>query len=86
MLTYSVYNTTTNSTLKNKHWDDLTTTEKVTLVLSLVLILVLIIWAYVRAMNCSNNNPDSRAIHLLFATVDPVLYLLFSYFLDDMCK
>lgn len=85
MLTYSLYDTTTGSG-KGKSWDELTTNEKVVLVVTLVLILVLIIWAYVRAMHCSNNNPDSRAIHLLFATVDPVLYLIFSYFLEGMCQ
>jgi len=85
MLTYSLYDTTTGSS-KGKSWDKLTNHEKVTLVVTLILLLVLIIWAYVRAMHCSSNNPDSRAIHLLFATVDPVLYLIFSYFLEGMCQ
>lgn len=86
MLTYSVYNNAKCSQ-KGKTWDDLTTKEKVINILITVLILVLIIWAWIRAISCSKRYPDSRATHLLFATVDPVFYLIFSYLLDDsMCR
>lgn len=85
MLTYSLYNTSTVSTT-GKKWDELTTNEKVSFIAVCVIVLILAIWAYVRAMNCSSNNPDSKAVHLLFATVDPVLYLIFSYFLEGMCQ
>lgn len=81
MLTYSASNTVCGG----KPWSDLTPSEKVSSVVVLLLIIVLIVWAWVRALNCSSKSPDSRAIHLLFATVDPILYLIFSYFIEGMC-
>lgn len=85
MLTYALYDTTTSST-KGKTWDELTTPEKIVSIIVLLLVLTFIIWAWVRAINCSSNNPDSKAVHLLFATVDPILYLVFSYFIEGMCN
>jgi len=83
MLTYSV----TSPGMPKKDWSELTTGEKVTGIVTLLLVLCLIIGAWMRAIHCSSPNPDSRAIHLLFATVDPVLYLLFSAFPDiGLCR
>jgi hypothetical protein len=35
--------------------------------------------AIYRALICSSNNPDSKAIHLFFASVSPLLYIVISY-------
>jgi hypothetical protein len=35
--------------------------------------------AIYRAFLCSGNNPDSKAIHLFFASVSPLLYIVISY-------
>jgi low temperature requirement protein LtrA len=43
------------------------------------------IWAIARALQCSNQTPDSRALHLMFAVVSPVLYLVFSYTVTGFC-
>ncbi len=51
----------------------------------IVIELVLFVWAIFRAIKCSHATPDSRAVHLLFATVSPVLYLIFSYAVDGFC-
>lgn len=85
MLTYSLYNTTISST-KGKTWDQLTTPEKISTIGVIIIILAFIIWAWVRAIKCSSSNPDSRAVHLLFASADPILYLIFSYFIEGMCN
>ncbi len=52
----------------------------------IVLELVLFVWAIFRAIKCSQATPDSRAVHLLFATVSPVLYLIFSYAVEGFCR
>ena len=82
MLTYSL----TSSCNGNKSWNDLTTEEKVTVVVVWVLLVTLIVWAWVRAVNCSKKNTQMRVTHLLFASIDPVLYLIFSYFIDGVCQ
>lgn len=43
------------------------------------------IWAIARALECSKHDPDSRALHLMFAVVSPVLYLIFSYTVGGFC-
>ena len=48
--------------------------------------LAIIIFAIMRALRCSSNTPDSRAIHLLFATVNPVVYIAFSYIFQGFCQ
>ena len=52
------------------------------LILTVILIeLILWIWAILRALKCSSvTDPASRTVHLLFATLTPTLYLLFSFF------
>ena len=43
------------------------------------------IWAIARALQCSKQDPDSRALHLMFAVVSPLLYLIFSYTVEGLC-
>ncbi len=88
MLTSGLYNMTTpnNNNGGNTNWNDLSTGEKVTAIVAMLIILALVVWAWVRAIKCSSKSPDSRAVHLLFASVDPILYLIFSYFIDGMCN
>ena len=84
MLTYTLTNNATNN--GGRTWNELNTGEQVTTIVVLLLVIALIVWAWMRALKCSTKSPDSRAIHLLFATVDPILYLIFSYFIDGMCN
>tara|TARA_Y100000389_G_C17461868_1_gene522372 strand:+ start:3323 stop:3571 length:249 start_codon:yes stop_codon:yes gene_type:complete len=81
MITLAASNNMTTS----KKWEDLKTSEKIANVFVFLMIIGLVIWAWCRAYKCSSKSPDSRAIHYLFASVDPVLYLVFSYFIDGMC-
>ena len=76
---------TSNNMITNKKWENLTISEKIANVFVCLIILGLIFWAWCRALKCSAKTPDSRAIHFLFATVDPVLYLIFSFWIDGMC-
>jgi hypothetical protein len=84
MLTYTLTNNATNN--GGRTWNELNTGEQVTTIVVLLLVIALIVWAWMRAVKCSAKSPDSRAIHLLFASTDPVLYLIFSYFIDGMCN
>ena len=54
--------------------------QAIAIVIVIIIELALWVWAIMRALKCSQNTPDSRAIHLLFASVSPILYLAFSYF------
>lgn len=45
----------------------------------MLLVAILYIWAFLRALKCSQANPDSRAIHFAFASLSPILYIIFSY-------
>lgn len=47
--------------------------------IALVLYLLIFGLAIYRALICSSNNPDSKAIHLFFASVSPLLYIVISY-------
>lgn len=84
MLTYTLSNNATNN--GGRTWNELSTGEQVTTIVILILVIALIVWAWMRALKCSAKSPDSRAIHLLFASTDPILYLIFSYFIDGMCN
>ena len=73
-----------NSLMSGKNSDSDSVSDKQKKNLGVLLMVVLIwlilwVWALVRAIHCSSKTPDSRAIHLFFATGSPVLYLLFSY-------
>jgi len=52
--------------------------------MAMLLYVLIFVLALYRAMACSSNTPDSRALHLLFATVSPVMYILFSYFVPGL--
>ena len=84
MLTYTLTNNATNN--GGRSWNELSTGEQISVIIIMILVIALIVWAWMRALKCSTKSPDSRAIHLLFATVDPILYLIFSYFIDGMCN
>ena len=84
MLTYTLSNNATNN--GGRTWNELSTGEQVTTIVVIILVIALIVWAWMRALKCSAKSPDSRAIHLLFASTDPILYLIFSYFIDGMCN
>jgi hypothetical protein len=84
MLTYTLTNNATNN--GGRSWNELSTGEQISVIIIMILVIALIVWAWMRALKCSAKSPDSRAIHLLFATVDPILYLIFSYFIDGMCN
>ena len=47
--------------------------------MALVLYVLLFGLAIYRALICSSNNPDSKAVHLFFASVSPLLYIVISY-------
>lgn len=47
--------------------------------MALVLYVLIFGLAIYRALICSSNNPDSKAIHLFFASVSPLLYIVVSY-------
>jgi len=74
----------------NKNWADMTADERrehvASMSIGITILLIVWIWAIVRALRCSNKTPDSRAVHLFFATVSPILYLIFSYFVGGFCK
>lgn len=61
-------------------------TEAVKTVVSLVIWLVIWVWAVMRALKCSSATPDSRALHLFFATYTPTLYIIFSYAVSGFCN
>jgi len=48
------------------------------LILGYIFWFVLLVAAYWRAYSCSNFSGEPPALHFLFATVSPVLYLIFS--------
>lgn len=52
--------------------------------LGIMVILYIIIWIFAiyRALQCRNN---MRIVHLFFATMNPILYLVFSFTLKDFC-
>lgn len=53
--------------------------QAVAMTVATVVYLIFLIWALTRAMKCSSANPDSRAIHFLFAFASPVVYIIVSY-------
>ena len=62
-----------------------TQSEKILTIIIFLFIIYLIVFAWYRAYICSSATPDSRAIHFLFATADPLLYIIFSYAVPGMC-
>jgi hypothetical protein len=57
----------------------------VTVTVIVIIEVALWIWAIARALQCSKQIPDSRALHLMFAVASPLLYLVFSYTVTGFC-
>jgi len=70
---------TTSPTLSPDQKSKMESQLKVATATALVLYLLIFALAIYRALVCSSNNPDSKAIHLFFATVSPLLYIVISY-------
>ena len=49
-----------------------------TMMATLIYLLIFVLAIY-RAMAFSSNTPDSKALHLFFASVSPIMYIAFSY-------
>ena len=66
----------------NKSWDDLSDSEKTAYIVSSSLIVIIyfvfFIWALMRASLAPKNKP----LHLMFALISPMFYLVLSYFID----
>lgn len=90
MLTTTLANSSLNSIKSNtgtngEETQPLTNNEKILTVIIFLIIIYLIVFAWYRAYICSSATPDSRALHFLFATADPLLYIIFSYAVPGMC-
>lgn len=89
MLTTTLANSSLNAIKSSNGSDEdtqpLTNTEKILMVIIFLIIIYLIVFAWYRAYLCSSATPDSRALHFLFATADPLLYIIFSYAVPGMC-
>ena len=90
MIEYYVINNAINSlkqTLKTKENYSDSDDNNLTIVYVIVAIIIFtfIIWAITRALHCSKAAPDSRAVHLLFAVISPVFYVIFSYAVPGFC-
>lgn len=59
--------------------------DEVVFMVGFMIWMLLWVWALVRALRCSSATPDSRALHLLFATCSPVMYLILSYTVSGFC-
>ena len=59
--------------------DDLKKQIQTATLIALFLYVLIFALAIYRALVCSSNNPDSKAIHLFFATVSPLLYIIISF-------
>jgi len=59
--------------------------EAIATAIVVVIWLAFWIWAIFRALKCSSATPDSRALHLFFATASPVLYIIFSFSVSGFC-
>lgn len=71
-------------TLSPDQKDQLIKNMRIASGIAVVIYILIFVLAIYRAMACSSNNPDSRAIHLLFATVSPVMYILLSYLVPGL--
>ena len=90
MMEYYVINNALNSlkqNLKSRENYSGSTDNNLTVVYVIVsiIIFIFIIWAIARALHCSKSTPDSRAVHLLFAVISPVFYVIFSYSVSGFC-
>ena len=91
MLTHTLANSSlkhiNNSKTENSETNQSSNNTSISIFITILFLVIiyLIIFAWYRAYKCSNNTPDSRAIHFLFATTDPLLYIIFSYAIPGMC-
>jgi hypothetical protein len=76
---YNVSKDPNSPTLSPEQKADMVKQLKMATFMAVLLYVLIFVLAIYRAMVCSSNNPDSRAIHLFFASVSPVLYILISY-------
>jgi uncharacterized membrane protein SirB2 len=69
------------SNRNTKNWDDLTDDQKqtyvATTILMVIIYIIFFVWALTRASKQKN-----KPVHMLFALVSPVFYLIFSYFVE----
>ena len=79
MLELATYRSLSYSNQKN--WDDLTTSEKVSYIITTTVILILYICIYVWALTRAAKQKN-KPLHMLFALISPVAYLIFSYYVD----
>lgn len=70
----------------NNETDDEKNAKKVITITVAIVYLVFWFWAVFRALKCSSSTPDSRALHLMFATISPVMYIILSYTVSGFCK
>ena len=76
---YNVSNDSNSPTLSPDQKSQMKKDIQIATAVALVLYLLIFALAIYRALVCSSNNPDSKAIHLFFATVSPLLYIVISY-------
>jgi hypothetical protein len=76
---YNVSNDSNSPTLSPDQKSQMKKDIQIATAVALVLYLLIFALAIYRALICSSNNPDSKAIHLFFATVSPLLYIVISY-------
>ena len=101
MLDLLVMHTLKNNFIKNKN-DNINNNNNTSFLLnynnnttkSIIIITIIIysisiilwIWAVFRAIHCTINNLNARLLHLLFSTISPFWYIVFSYSLDGICS
>ena len=54
--------------------------------ITLAIYLLIFALAFMRALKCSSRSPDSRALHFMFLTLSPVMYLFFSFAVPGFCQ
>jgi uncharacterized RDD family membrane protein YckC len=84
MLELYAVKATTNSDDKHKT-DEEKRRDAMVMLVAVMIWILLWVWALVRALECSSATPDSRVMHLFFATSSPLLYLVFSYTVQGFC-
>lgn len=52
---------------------------------AMIVYLAIFIWALAKAVSCGKKT-GNKVTHVLFASISPVLYLLFAYFSKGFCN
>jgi|688.fasta_scaffold00301_36 hypothetical protein len=81
---YSSSHDPNSPTLSPEQKDQMMQNARIASAMAVVIYIMILVLALYRAMLCSNANADSRAIHFLFATVSPVMYILLSYLVPGL--